>query len=68
MLLLLHAGNEPARFVLPGPAWASGWRRLLDTFDERPAEASWVDLPGEPVTMAPRSVVLLRAEQPGPPA
>ena len=31
ILLLLHAGNEPVGFTLPGPPWASGWRRLLDT-------------------------------------
>ena len=65
MLLLLHAGDEPVGFTLPGRPWAAGWRRLLDTFDERPVEASWVDLPGEPVTLAPRSVVLLQSDGPG---
>jgi len=65
LLLLLHSGAEPQPFLLPGPPWAHGWRRLLDTADERPLESPWVDEPGTQVVLSPRSLVLLRAE-PGP--
>jgi len=36
LLLLLNTGHEEQEFVLPGRPWASAYRQLLDTSEERP--------------------------------
>ncbi len=64
LLVLLHGGTEAQPFVLPGMPWAPGWRRILDTSDDRPIELPWVDRAGDVVTLTPRSLVLCRAELP----
>ncbi|MCE7080987.1 glycogen debranching protein GlgX [Streptomyces sp. ST2-7A] len=61
-LALLHAGHEPAEFPLPGAPWADSYEVVLDTTLEDQARAPGVEhVPGEPLTLPPRSVLLLRA-------
>ena len=30
-LILLHSGDEPVRFFLPGPPWAGEYETIIDT-------------------------------------
>ena len=67
-LLVLHAGDGPADFVLPGAPWAAGWEMVVDT--TQPAGAPATELPlaaGSTLPLLPRCAYLLRA-QPLPPA
>ncbi len=63
-LLVLHSGDAPVEFVLPGQPWAKTYDVLLDTADSAAAAA---DLPtldaGAPLPVTPRSVVVLRARR-----
>ena len=62
-LLLVHAGDQPLRFVLPPRPWAQDYVLVLDTTDDRPVGGDLFG-PGQPLPMTPRSVVLLRAQRP----
>ena len=61
-LAVLHAGEAPADFVLPGPPWAERYELLVDTGREDQTGAPGTAYPaGEPVRVAGRTVLLLRA-------
>ena len=59
-LLLLHAGEDPGEFRLPGEPWASSYVIELDTAAEHVDPGGWLTA-GETTTLTPRSLVLLRA-------
>jgi glycogen operon protein len=62
-LLVLHAGGEPTKFCLPGAPWATSYDIVLDTATRQPAQLAGgqTHRPGETLTLAGRTVVLLRA-------
>jgi isoamylase len=62
-LILFHAGVDHQPFVLPGPPFGQTYRRVLDTHDERPSIAPWIDRADSTVMLAPRSLVVLRVEE-----
>ncbi|MGW6857996.1 glycogen debranching protein GlgX [Streptomyces xanthophaeus] len=60
-LALLHAGDRPAEWVLPGAPWAARYELVLDTSREDQAAAPGsVHRGGERLTVPARSVLLLR--------
>ncbi|MFE0419855.1 glycogen debranching protein GlgX [Streptomyces tendae] len=60
-LAVLHAGEEPACFVLPGAPWAERYEVVVDTGREEQDEAPGAVYPaGTPITVAARTVLLLR--------
>ncbi|MFG2754601.1 glycogen debranching protein GlgX [Streptomyces xanthophaeus] len=60
-LALLHAGDRPAEWVLPGAPWAARYELVLDTSREDQAAAPGsVHRGGEGLTVPARSVLLLR--------
>ncbi|MEU9289857.1 glycogen debranching protein GlgX [Streptomyces sp. NPDC048275] len=60
-LAVLHAGDRPVSFVLPGPPWASRYEVVVDTSMEEQAEAPGVEhRAGGTVTVPARAVLLLR--------
>ncbi|MCQ4080476.1 glycogen debranching protein GlgX [Streptomyces sp. RB6PN25] len=61
-LVILHAAAEPVGFVLPGPPWAHRYEVLVDTSGGEHAPV--VLAAGAAVTVAERSVLLLRAVSP----
>jgi glycogen operon protein len=58
-LLLLHAGDSPVGFTLPGVPWAKSYEILLDT--ALAEEHGYQPPAGATIDVSPRSVVLLRA-------
>ncbi len=70
-LLLLNAADAPVEQVLPGQPWAQAWQHVLDSSASQPP-AGPLDLgtpvTGDTFTLAPRSLVLLRATAPTQPA
>jgi isoamylase len=69
LLVLLNTGPAPETFTLPGSPWASSYRVLLDTTDERPAPEDHTgsgvgDLPSAAaVPLTPHSVLVLAARR-----
>jgi isoamylase len=64
-LLLLHSGDEPVDFTLPGKPWAVGYQAVIDTTQAGGEPAAGQPIwPGKPCSLPPRSVLLLRS-QPG---
>jgi glycogen operon protein len=63
-LMLLHGGSEPLEFTLPGDPWARWYHAVVDTtLDEDPGANDHVTYPGgEPLELAPRCLMLLRAD------
>jgi glycogen operon protein len=62
LLVLLNTGPAPETFTLPGSPWASSYRVLLDTTDERPTAEGTADLgSGAGVPLTPHSVLVLAA-------
>ncbi|MFF3144665.1 glycogen debranching enzyme GlgX, partial [Streptomyces sp. NPDC057927] len=60
-LAVLHAGDRPVSFVLPGPPWASRDELVVDTSTEDQARAPGViHRAGGTVTVPARAVLLLR--------
>jgi glycogen operon protein len=60
-LAVLHAGDRPTRFVLPGPPWAERYEVLVDTSREDQAEPPGTVHPaGTEITVPARAVLLLR--------
>jgi glycogen operon protein len=57
LLVLFSVEDVPVTFALPSRATHSAWRLLADT--ARPAESGSLLVPGDPVVLAPRSVVVL---------
>jgi isoamylase len=64
-LLVLHAGAEPNRFCLPGTPWATAYDVVVDTASTEPArlDGGVTHRPGETLSVAGRTVVLLRAQR-----
>ncbi|MEY9486135.1 isoamylase [Streptomyces calvus] len=61
-LAVLHAGEQPVDFVLPGPPWAERYEVVVDTGREEQASAPGVEhRAGTAVTVPGRTVLLLRA-------
>ncbi|MCX5194266.1 glycogen debranching protein GlgX [Streptomyces sp. NBC_00249] len=60
-LALLHAGDRPVEWVLPGPPWADAYELVLDTSREsQAAPPATRHRGGEGLTVPARSVLLLR--------
>ncbi len=60
-LAVLHAGDRPTGFVLPGPPWAERYEVVVDTSVEEQAEApGTVHRAGTELTVPARTVLLLR--------
>ncbi|CAM5586153.1 glycogen operon protein GlgX [Streptomyces avidinii] len=60
-LALMHAGDQPARWVLPGAPWAASYELVLDTSREDQAAAPGsLHGGGETVTVPARAVLLLK--------
>ncbi|WP_267244743.1 glycogen debranching protein GlgX [Streptomyces sp. PR69] len=60
-LTVLHAGEQPLGFLLPGPPWAQSYELIVDTSREDQARAPGTVHPGGATIEAPgRSVLLLR--------
>ncbi|MGH6655059.1 MAG: glycogen debranching protein GlgX [Actinocrinis sp.] len=63
-LLVMHAGAEELEFMLPGDPWARWYHSVIDTtLEGDPGARDNVTYDGGlPVTLAPRSLLLLRAD------
>ncbi|MFD5131956.1 glycogen debranching enzyme GlgX, partial [Streptomyces olindensis] len=60
-LAVLHAGETPVDFVLPGPPWAERYEVVVDTGLEEQGEAPGVEhRAGRGITVPARAVLLLR--------
>lgn len=60
-LAVLHAGDRPVSFVLPGPPWASRYEVVVDTSVEEQGQVPGVEhRAGGTVTVPARAVLLLR--------
>jgi glycogen operon protein len=60
-LAVLHAGDRPVSFVLPGPPWAERYGVVVDTSREEQADAPGTEhRAGTTVTVPARAVLLLR--------
>jgi len=60
-LAVLHAGDRPVSFVLPGPPWAERYEVVVDTSREEQSEAPGTTHPaGAAITVPARAVLLLR--------
>ncbi|MFS8204292.1 glycogen debranching protein GlgX [Streptomyces sp. CWNU-52B] len=63
-LVVLHAGDGPADFALPGPPWAASYEVVVDTSREEQAAAPGVThLAATTVTVPPRTVLLLKVAE-----
>ena len=63
-LVILHAGDERAEFVLPGGPWAKSYRVLFDSATELgDVDPGAVQRAGDVLDVVQRSVVLLRADR-----
>ncbi|WP_339135784.1 glycogen debranching protein GlgX [Streptomyces sp. f51] len=63
-LAVLHAGDRPASFELPGTPWAAGYEVVVDTSREDQAEApALTHRAGTAITVPARSVLLLRVRR-----
>lgn len=60
-LAVLHAGDRPVSFVLPGPPWAERYEVVVDTSREEQAEAPGTTYrAGAAITVPARAVLLLK--------
>ncbi|MDX2541751.1 glycogen debranching protein GlgX [Streptomyces sp. WI04-05B] len=60
-LAVLHAGDRPTSFVLPGAPWADRYEVVVDTSREEQGEAPGVEhRAGEEIGLPGRAVLLLR--------
>jgi glycogen operon protein len=61
-LAVLHAGDSPVSFVLPGPPWAQTYELVVDTsLESQETAPGTVHLAGGEITVPARSVLLLKA-------
>ena len=63
-VVLLHAGTEAAEFVLPGMPYGTRYFRVIDTATGQGSEDATAVPAGTAVTLDPRSLQVLRVEQP----
>jgi glycogen operon protein len=60
-LAVLHAGDTPVSFALPGTPWAERYEVVVDTSrEEQTEEPGVVHRAGETVTVPARAVLLLK--------
>ncbi len=59
--ILMHAGDQPREFTLPGEPWANWYDVIVDTADEDHPWSGRPLLPAHAVTLVPRSMLVLRA-------
>jgi isoamylase len=60
-LAVLHAGDRPVSFVLPGPPWAERYEVVVDTSREEQGQAPGVvHRAGTAITVPARAVLLLK--------
>ncbi|MGK5531345.1 glycogen debranching protein GlgX [Streptomyces sp. URMC 129] len=60
-LVILHAGDGPVNFPLPGPPWAEGYELLVDTTrEDQDSPPGTVHRAGTAITVPERSVLMLR--------
>ncbi|WP_262063797.1 glycogen debranching protein GlgX [Streptomyces sp. STR69] len=60
-LAVLHAGDRPVSFALPGPPWAERYEVVVDTSREEQGEAPGVvHRAGSAITVPARAVLLLK--------
>ncbi len=63
-LAVVHAGDRPVSFVLPGPPWARRYELIVDTSGEEQARPpGTVHRAGATVTVPARAVLLLRVKE-----
>jgi isoamylase len=62
LLILANTGPDEVSFVLPGGHWASAYRALLDTSDERPEPSETGQPAGSTLLLRPHSVSVLAAK------
>jgi isoamylase len=62
-LLLLHSGEQPVTFALPGLPWADRYQAVVDTTEAAGISFAEPIEGGTAVTLAGRSVLLLRADR-----
>jgi glycogen operon protein len=62
-LLLLHSGEQPVLFTLPGLPWAERYRVVIDTTEVGGRSDAEPVTGGSEITVAGRSVLLLRADR-----
>ena len=60
-LLLLHAGEDPQKFVLPGSPYAHGYLCVVDTSTGQAFEGGALLGAGSTITMPARSMIVLHA-------
>ena len=63
LLVLLNTGPDEETFTLPAQPWASSYRCLLDTTDERPARTGPEVTAGTAVMLTPHSVQVLASSR-----
>jgi glycogen operon protein len=60
-LILLHSGDDPVRFFLPGPPWAGEYETVIDTrYVSGMIDGPSLIRAGRPMHLVARSVQLLR--------
>ena len=59
-LVLMHAGEEPIDFTLPGAPYGSAYRRILDTATGQHRESDHDEPAGSTVPMPSRSLIVFR--------
>ena len=60
-LILLHSGDDPVRFFLPGPPWAGEYETVIDTrYVSGMIDGASLIRAGRPMHLVARSVQLLR--------
>ncbi len=63
-LAVLHAGDRPTAFLLPGPPWAQRYELVVDTSrEEQTLPPQTVHRAGTTVTVPTRAVLLLRVSE-----
>jgi glycogen operon protein len=65
-LVLVNAWWEPLEFLIPATRPDPAWRAEIDTYDPAAAVAAPQRRAGEPVTVGPRSTVVLKNPRPAP--
>ncbi len=63
VLLVLHGADADAQLTLPGAPWASAYRLLWDSADERPVTGSWQSA-HQPQPVRVRSMLVLQVRRP----
>jgi isoamylase len=63
-LLLINAWWEPLDFTVPAARAAVTWRAVLDTYEPAEAATGGEVAAGDPITVRPRSILVLRGRLP----